>query len=526
MKKLLLILMLMTFIGVAHADYEQVWTVLRGGTGTTTSTGTGSVVLSNSPSLVTPVLGAATATTINGITIPSTTDTAALLGTAQTFTKGNRVTPVTVAISVATFTPDFNASNNHNITLVHASCPCTLANPSNIVAGQSGIIVVNQSATGSDLINTYGGDYVFTNSSAPVLSTTASAVDELSYYVVDSTHIRISPITSTLSTTGTGSTYVLSTSPTLVTPALGTPSALVGTNISGTAASFTAGAVSTINGLITNGSNVTITGSGTSGSPYSIAAAGTTSLAGLTTDVKTDYVTDTYMFLGSGAGAVESGGHADTALGISALHAVLAGSYNTAMGYQSLKAETSGGSNTAMGYQSEYTQNGGSNNTAIGLQSCYSVTSGTNDTCLGASADVNSGGSTNRTSIGYSASATADNTVQLGNNSVTAVNTAGAYKGAGVISTGTKFTITGCSAGTTIGGSYAGSFVSGTTGTCTAVVTINGATGLTAPNGWSCWSSDETTGNLFRQTASNTTTATFSGTTVTNDVVTFGCVGY
>tara|TARA_R110000796_G_scaffold252537_2_gene387474 strand:+ start:24231 stop:28196 length:3966 start_codon:yes stop_codon:yes gene_type:complete len=48
--------------------------------------------------------------------------------------------------------------------------------------------------------------------------------------------------------TGTGA-FVLATSPTLVTPSLGTPSALVGTNISGTASAFTAGAVSTITGL-------------------------------------------------------------------------------------------------------------------------------------------------------------------------------------------------------------------------------------------------------------------------------------
>lgn len=38
--------------------------VANGGTGTTTSTGTGSVVLSNSPTLVTPVLGAASATSL------------------------------------------------------------------------------------------------------------------------------------------------------------------------------------------------------------------------------------------------------------------------------------------------------------------------------------------------------------------------------------------------------------------------------------------------------------------------------
>jgi len=45
--------------------------VANGGTGVTTSTGSGSVVLSTSPSLTTPSLGAATATSVNGTTIPS-----------------------------------------------------------------------------------------------------------------------------------------------------------------------------------------------------------------------------------------------------------------------------------------------------------------------------------------------------------------------------------------------------------------------------------------------------------------------
>ena len=53
---------------------------------------------------------------------------------------------------------------------------------------------------------------------------------------------------SSATTTGTGNT-VLATSPTLVTPALGTPSALVGTNITGTGASFTAGTATVANGL-------------------------------------------------------------------------------------------------------------------------------------------------------------------------------------------------------------------------------------------------------------------------------------
>lgn len=70
-------------------------------------------------------------------------------------------------------------------------------------------------------------------------------------------------------TTGTGN-VVFSASPTLVTPALGTPSALVGTNITGTATSFTASNVTTnanLTGVITSVGNATSiasqTGTGT-----------------------------------------------------------------------------------------------------------------------------------------------------------------------------------------------------------------------------------------------------------------------
>jgi hypothetical protein len=57
--------------------------VANGGTGVTTSTGSGATVLSTSPTLVTPVLGVATATSINGTTIPSS---ATLVKTSDTGT--------------------------------------------------------------------------------------------------------------------------------------------------------------------------------------------------------------------------------------------------------------------------------------------------------------------------------------------------------------------------------------------------------------------------------------------------------
>jgi len=66
--------------------------------------------------------------------------------------------------------------------------------------------------------------------------------------------------------TGTGS-LVFATSPILVTPNLGTPSALVGTNITGTAAGLTAGNVTTnanLTGAVTSVGNATSLGSFTS----------------------------------------------------------------------------------------------------------------------------------------------------------------------------------------------------------------------------------------------------------------------
>jgi hypothetical protein len=81
--------------------------------------------------------------------------------------------------------------------------------------------------------------------------------------------------TGVTTSTGTGSN-VLSDSPTLVTPNLGTPSALVGTNITGTAAGLTAGNVTT---------NANLTGAVTSvGNATSLGSFSSANLAGALTD--------------------------------------------------------------------------------------------------------------------------------------------------------------------------------------------------------------------------------------------------
>lgn len=90
-----------------------------------------------------------------------------------------------------------------------------------------------------------------------------------------------------------------------------------------------------------------------------------------------------------------------------------------------------------------------------------------------------------------------------------------------IVSGGTKFTASGCSNSTTVGGATAGKFSSGTTGTCAVTVTLP-----TAPNGWTCYASDLTTPVVFTQTASATTSCTISATTVSGDVVTFVAMAY
>jgi hypothetical protein len=64
-------------------------------------------------------------------------------------------------------------------------------------------------------------------------------------------------------------------------------------------------------------------------------------------------------------------------------------------------------------------------NTAIGVKTLFSNTTGANNTGIGYGADVATGALTNATAIGNGAIVAADNTIQLGNTSVTNVKTKG-----------------------------------------------------------------------------------------------------
>lgn len=137
--------------------------------------------------------------------------------------------------------------------------------------------------------------------------------------------------------------------------------------------------------------------------------------------------------------------------------------------------------------------------------------------------------SATRPTAGMSAGAANSVTLDAGGNPTLNCQSNGLCSTAGFASTGTKFTTSGCSVSSTTGGGTAGTFTLGAN-SCTVVITMNGATGLAAANGWSCTAHDKTTiADLISGESSSTTTTASIVIPVTagsTDVISFSCAGY
>lgn len=149
-----------------------------GGVPLATETALGSYAL-------TSALGDYVATSTIGSAVQAYDADTAKTDTAQTFTAAQRGT-ITALTDAATITPDFALSNNFSVTLADIRI---MANPTNLVAGQSGSIFITQDGTGSRTL-IWGSYWDFATGVAPTLSTTAGAVDRVDYIVRTSTSIH------------------------------------------------------------------------------------------------------------------------------------------------------------------------------------------------------------------------------------------------------------------------------------------------------------------------------------------------
>ena len=168
--------------------------VSEGGTGATTAgaalTNLGGTTVGKAVFVAVDAAAARTAIgTVIGTDVQAYDADTAKTDVVQTFSVAQRGAVVALTDG-ATITPDFSLANNYSVTLGGNR---TLENPTNIVAGQSGVITVTQDGTGSRTL-AFGSYYKFAAGVAPSLTTAASSVDDLAYFVESSTRIVVKPI--------------------------------------------------------------------------------------------------------------------------------------------------------------------------------------------------------------------------------------------------------------------------------------------------------------------------------------------
>lgn len=247
--------------------------------------------------------------------------------------------------------------------------------------------------------------------------------------------------TGVTTSTGTGS-VVLSTSPSLVTPILGTPTSVTLTNATGLP--LTTGVTGTL--PIANGGTGQTTASAGFNALSPITTTGDLILGnGTNSATRLAIGANTYVLTSNGTTASwvapsGGGGSQATATTLGTVYAsTLNTSVTTALGYQSAASSTSNGT-TSIGFQALYNQTSSSTvNTAVGYLAGYSLTTGSgSNVFVGATAGYYATG-TNNVALGYACLAnnnsgatgsynTSIGSLSLANNTTASNNTAVGYQ--------------------------------------------------------------------------------------------------
>ncbi len=132
-------------------------------------------------------VGVATVTQlgINTTTIPT-----------KLYVQGNAASNIVTLTDGATITPDFTLGNNFQVTIAASR---TIANPTGVTTGQSGVIFIQEDGTGGYTVG-WGTSWDFASSTAPTLITTASALNALPYFARSTTSIVVGSVISGIGT--------------------------------------------------------------------------------------------------------------------------------------------------------------------------------------------------------------------------------------------------------------------------------------------------------------------------------------
>lgn len=179
---------------------------------------------------------------------------------------GGNVTIGTVLQPIANFTVYANNTNITGVTATQANALTTatgIVTVSGAAAPSIGQALIATSPTTASWQNVASGSGTVTSvalsGGSTGLSISGSPITTSGTFTISGTLSVLNGGTGVTTATGTGS-VVRANSPTLTAPDLGTPSALIGTNITGTAAGLTAGNVTTnanLTGVVTSVGNAT-----------------------------------------------------------------------------------------------------------------------------------------------------------------------------------------------------------------------------------------------------------------------------
>jgi hypothetical protein len=388
---------------LAHMTTARVIGRTTGGTGTPellTISGTGSVAMTNTPTLVTPVLGAATATSIS-------VSGDVTLATGTVFAGGGVYVDLEGYVGIDAFGESLRLYSGNPVGYI-ATMP--------LRTGTVAVAATSATATQALFATATAGSPAYREiASADIATalTTPGAIGGTTASTGAFTTLTSSSTTDS-TTTATGAVQTLG--------GLGVAKSIfAGGNINIPATTSTVGQIKqagsrilhsygTQNLFLGDGAgNFTLTGSANTG-------IGRVALGSITSGGNNIALGDGTMFL------LTSGDY-NLAIGRSSLNALVSGGQNTAVGASALRVAT-GSNSVGIGMQAGYALGSGNSNVSIGYNSLlnainsYATLSSTSScTLLGALSEVTTSGQTTasyRTAIGSESNATADNQVMLG----------------------------------------------------------------------------------------------------------------